>query len=126
MATKVIKATLRFKRGTAAEWITINPVLKLGEPGYVTDLNKLKVGNGQDVWTELPYLAGGGTESIAADNKSLEIYLNDDTPTLRIKDFNEAEAGEIPQKTVGGSIEWVNISDFMGTISETEIREICQ
>lgn len=37
---------IRFRRGTSSQWSAVNPVLSPGEPGYVTDLNTLKVGDG--------------------------------------------------------------------------------
>lgn len=43
------------RRGTALEWLSINPVLTLGEHGFETDTKKFKVGNGLDTWTNLPY-----------------------------------------------------------------------
>lgn len=50
---------IRLRRGTAAEWTASNPILSAGEPGFETDTNKLKVGNGTDAWTTRPYLIGG-------------------------------------------------------------------
>lgn len=32
----------------------------MGEPSFVTDLNKMKIGNGEDLWKDLPYLGGDG------------------------------------------------------------------
>lgn len=45
----------QFKRGTAARWAEVNPVLAVGEPGYVTDENRLKIGDGETAWNDLPY-----------------------------------------------------------------------
>lgn len=56
-------ATIRLKRGTAAGWISADPILAAGEPGFETDTGKLKIGNGVDEWTALPYLAGEGGSS---------------------------------------------------------------
>lgn len=46
---------LKWRRGTAAEWAAADPYLAAGEPGYETDTNKFKVGNGNNAWTDLPY-----------------------------------------------------------------------
>ncbi len=51
---------IQLRRGTAAEWSNINPILAAGEPGYETDTNKIKYGNGTTPWNLLPYSAGGG------------------------------------------------------------------
>lgn len=44
------------RRGTASEWSSANPVLAEGEIGYVTDQNRLKVGDGVTSWSSLDYL----------------------------------------------------------------------
>jgi hypothetical protein len=46
---------IQFRRGTAAEWTSANPVMAAGELGYETDTAKTKVGDGSTVWTALVY-----------------------------------------------------------------------
>jgi hypothetical protein len=46
---------IQFRRGTAAEWTNVDPILAEGEMGIETDTNLFKIGNGNDTWTELPY-----------------------------------------------------------------------
>ena len=48
MATKI-----QFRRGTAAQWVDADPVLAVGEAGFETDTQVLRVGNGTDVFTDL-------------------------------------------------------------------------
>ncbi|UOK18351.1 minor tail protein [Arthrobacter phage BruhMoment] len=50
-ATTVIQS----RRGTAAQWTTANPTLAVGEFGYETDTDRLKIGNGSALWNVLPY-----------------------------------------------------------------------
>lgn len=45
-----------FKRGTANRWAELNPTLEAGQPGFVTDENRLKIGDGVTAWNELPYI----------------------------------------------------------------------
>lgn len=45
----------QFRRGSAAEWTTINPVLRSGEIGVVLDTQRFKIGNGITPWAGLPY-----------------------------------------------------------------------
>lgn len=45
----------QFRRGTAAEWTSSNPILAEGELGLETDTDKFKIGNGADSWTVLSY-----------------------------------------------------------------------
>jgi hypothetical protein len=46
---------IRWRRGTAAEWTADNPVLAAGEPGYETDTQYFKIGDGVTSWNSLPY-----------------------------------------------------------------------
>lgn len=55
MASKI-----QLRRGLAASWTTINPILSAGEPGVETDTGKLKIGDGSTAWNDLEYLAGEG------------------------------------------------------------------
>lgn len=66
---------IKLRRDTAANWNAADPVLALGEPGYDTTNNKIKVGNGTSTWTQLSYLtdatgndipAGGTTGQVLA------------------------------------------------------------
>jgi hypothetical protein len=64
MATqqKIIKAVIQFRRGLEEEWAIANPVLRLGEPAYSTDVQRLKVGDGEHPWRELSYLDNADIE----------------------------------------------------------------
>lgn len=55
MAT-VVKTTFQLKRGSAAKWIELNLVLAAGEPGFEIDTGRLKIGDGQTAWLDLPYI----------------------------------------------------------------------
>jgi len=50
---KEILTTFQFKRGTAARWQEVNPILKQGEPGFVIDTNTFKIGDGITPFSEL-------------------------------------------------------------------------
>jgi hypothetical protein len=53
--------TYQLKRGTAERWMTLNPVLRQGEPGFEYDTLKLKIGDGFTPWGALPYINGEGS-----------------------------------------------------------------
>jgi hypothetical protein len=46
---------IQFKRGTAADMTSVNPVLAAGEPGLESDTGLYKIGDGVKTWTALPY-----------------------------------------------------------------------
>ena len=56
--SQVINTTFKLKRGTAARWAEVNPILAQGEPGFVYDENRLKIGDGVTHWNDLPYIDG--------------------------------------------------------------------
>lgn len=48
--------TIQLKRGKSSSWVTLNPVLQPGEPGFEIDTGKIKIGNGVDEWLNLKYV----------------------------------------------------------------------
>jgi hypothetical protein len=67
---------IQLRRGTASAWTSANPTLRDGEPGFETDTNKIKIGNGVDNWNTRPYLTGSGGG--ASDHGALTGLLDDD------------------------------------------------
>ena len=55
----VVKTTFKLRRGTTAQWEEKNPILEQGEPGFVYDTNRLKIGDGVKDWKNLPYIVEG-------------------------------------------------------------------
>ncbi len=46
---------IQLRRDTVANWTTKDPVLAIGELGIELDSGQVKIGNGIDVWSALPY-----------------------------------------------------------------------
>ena len=46
---------IQFRRGTADEWETVDPVLAVAEMGIETDTKLFKIGDGVQTWNELEY-----------------------------------------------------------------------
>lgn len=96
--------TIKIRRDTDANWRTYNPVLALGEFAVVTDLDpvRLKIGNGVNAYTTLPFFTlPAATSSMdgllaAADKAKLDDYPDyTDLPAAILE-----EAG----KTVGEAV----------------------
>jgi hypothetical protein len=66
MSTFTIKAKQQQRIDTAANWVTKNPVLLVGELGIESDTGKIKAGNGVAVWNSLAYI-GITTEYLEAN-----------------------------------------------------------
>ena len=47
--------TIQLKRGKAATWLALDPVLAYGEPGFEGDTGRLKIGDGVTKWSQLKY-----------------------------------------------------------------------
>ena len=107
-------ATLQIKRGTAARWATVNPVLANGEPGFVYDLNKLKIGDGVTPWNSLPYIEGSTSmeavetyaEIPAIGNASI-VYRVIDEKTLY--QYNATTRRYEAMMSAGGDIENIEL-----------------
>lgn len=74
MATvkKHIKAIIQLRRATEAEWIEVDPILRLAEPALSTDVYKLKVGDGHKHWSELEYLNDAEFDLVISRIEELE------------------------------------------------------
>ena len=46
---------IQVRRGAAAQWTSVNPILAAGEMGVESDTNLFKFGNGSSTWTALEY-----------------------------------------------------------------------
>ena len=56
MAEVYMDSKFLLKRGNAARWEELNPVLEKGEPGFILDEGRLKVGDGITAFKDLPYI----------------------------------------------------------------------
>ncbi len=73
-------ADIKFRKETAANWSTVNPVLNEGEPGIETDTLKMKVGNGTSSWNSLDYV-GAGTAQNSLKYAGRALYVQASAPT---------------------------------------------
>jgi hypothetical protein len=58
---------IQLRRDTLAGWAASNPVLALGEPGYVTDTGQIKIGDGISNWEDLNFSLTGPTGPAAEE-----------------------------------------------------------
>ncbi len=89
---------LQLKRGTAERWYTVNPILAIGEPGFVYDANKLKIGDGVTPWNELPYIEGSTGEGVNLVPVDGSLIIKDNTIDVGIS----AEPGNALTKKADG------------------------
>lgn len=67
------------RRGTAAVWTSVNPILAEGEEGLETDTGRIKFGNGTDHWSTLPYY------SVAPSDAAIEALVANPTSLTRVE-----------------------------------------
>ena len=100
MAQKTIKAHMKQRRDTKANWASINPVLLDGELGIVSDdPNLYKVGDGTTAWNSLPFRGFDGTLVHEAGNSETTVMSQ-----KAVTDALKTKAnvyGKYPQLTAG-------------------------
>tara|TARA_R110001606_G_scaffold361791_2_gene515505 strand:- start:1469 stop:1864 length:396 start_codon:yes stop_codon:yes gene_type:complete len=63
---------IQFRRDTAAQWTTHNPVLLAGEIGIETDTYRFKLGDGVTAWTGINY----SSKALVDDPEDYVRYLD--------------------------------------------------
>lgn len=89
-------STFKLKRGTAARWAELNPILEQGEPGFVYDINRLKIGNGKTHWNDLPYIDG---KSAVVNYSSHTDFPENGDPNAIYKAANELSLYQFNSQT---------------------------
>lgn len=54
MATKTVQTRIQQKTDTEANWLASSLVLLPGEVGFASDTKRTKIGDGVNVWKNLP------------------------------------------------------------------------
>ena len=75
---------IQLRRGTAAQWTVINPVLAQGEMAVELDTGKFKIGDGIKDWNALPYPSNIGTLGSITDISA----VNPDDGSVLVYDIN--------------------------------------
>jgi len=84
---------LQLRRGTAARWLAVNPVLEAGRPGVETDTGQMKVGDGTRKWTELDYVGFG----VSGDSEALHTHVIADITDLMLATTETAGLVELAE-----------------------------
>jgi len=107
---------IQLRRDTAANWTSVNPVLKAGEFGIETDTLKVKVGNGTSTWTQISSYLNITPAQLATTVTSVNAYTDTAVASLG----NTAANTYVPLSDVG-NIDGVASLDGTGKIPDTEI-----
>lgn len=102
-----VQTVIKFRRDTAANWASVDPVLAAGEAGLETDSGLVKYGNGTSAWADLQYTAASlvKTKVQNATGSSIPkgsvVYIsgaNGDNPLIALAD---ADSEATSSKTIG-------------------------
>jgi hypothetical protein len=107
---------IKFLRGTTENWRTgkgSNVVLEPGQPGFDKAKNKLKIGNGQDKWKDLPYTSGLHAEEILCSESDAKKQDSNDKFAINIITYGT----ETPNENTVGQI-------YLQQIDEPEVDYI--
>jgi hypothetical protein len=63
---------IQFKRGKTGNWRMARKPLAAGQPGYDKDKHKIKIGDGEALWNNLPYASGLSAEEILSSEKEAQ------------------------------------------------------
>ncbi len=121
MSTNTEKVTTTAGTGTAAEWISANPVLLSGEWGKETDTGKMKNGDGVTAWNSLDYSVLSDLETIldskitGTTDQICKAWVNFDGTTMAIREsFNVS------------SITWISTGQYyINFLSPLSTADFC-
>lgn len=99
----LLKTQIQLRNDTAAKWASVNPKLAKGEIGIEIDTNKIKIGNGTDLWNALPYFGG----ELKVDGKSIQLVDG----TLSLKGVGDAGVGYTLVSDGNGGVTWSKPSE---------------
>jgi len=84
---------IQFRQGTETEWNDVDPVLASGEVGFATDQNKIKIGDGVSLWSELSYMtggSGGGAVDSVAGRTGTVVLTKSDVSLANVDDTSDS------------------------------------
>jgi hypothetical protein len=105
---------IQFRRDTANQWTTINPILSQGELGFEVNTGKFKIGNGGSYWNELSYASGGATSFSTLSGQIGETQIPTGQNAIvipsHVRSSNIAENGQVLSINSSGQFEWLTLS----------------
>lgn len=91
---------IQLRRGTTSSWRNTKTKLASGQPGYDKDKHKIKIGDGDSLWKDLPYASGLSAEEVLDSEKNAKSRVKLDTEDKVIITYG----AEVPDKNTVGNI----------------------
>ena len=89
---------IQFKRGKTSSWRGVKEKLAPGQPGYDKEKHKIKIGDGESTWSELPYATGLFAEEILDSEVNAKTKKKADAEDLTLITYGTEAPGD---KTIG-------------------------
>ena len=89
---------IKFRRGHTKSWHNTKTILAAGQPGFDKDKHKIKVGDGESKWSDLPYATGLFAEEILDSEANAKTKKRADAEDLTLITYGTEAPGD---KTIG-------------------------
>ena len=91
---------IKFRRGKTKRWRDTKLKLESGQPGYDKDKHKIKIGDGEKLWPDLPYASGLFADEILNSEAEAKERFNKDNEDKTIITYGT----EAPNKDTVGQL----------------------
>ena len=81
---------IQLKRGRTQSWRNNKTKLAPGQPGYDKDKHKIKIGDGENLWAELPYASGLFANEILDSEENAKRKVNKDSEDTTLITYGTA------------------------------------
>jgi hypothetical protein len=109
MAELTLKSKIQFRKDTAANWSSKNPVLKLAEPAWDSTNSRLKIGNGTSAWSNLSWAYP--SINIYKDS-GIDFKATSGNFTIKILDNSTSATKSSIRLNYNGSVDIFNSNNF--------------
>ncbi len=108
--------TMQERRGTAAQWVTANTVLAVGQWGVETDTGRGKIGDGTTAWSSLDY--ANNDRMTTFNNAAYQVLVTDRT-VAQIGTLSASRTVTLPAASAVHAGKEVIVIDASGTVTAT-------
>lgn len=91
---------IKFRRGSTKSWRDAKVKLESGQPGYDKNKHKIKVGDGEKLWPDLPYATGLFAEEILDSEAKAKTKKSKDSEDITLITYGK----EAPDENTVGQI----------------------
>lgn len=106
---------IKFRRGSTKNWQTTKTKLESGQPGYDKNKHKIKIGDGEKLWPDLPYATGLFAEEILDSESNARTKKSNDSENLTLITYGT----EAPSENTVGKI-------YLQQVNEPEVDYVVE